>query len=140
MEDTRGHVPTRRDWVPAEAPSMGPVAAVHRFECRRCDASAGVVELFGAADDATIVRSSFSSRLTGRVAAEKFDTVRRAIAAGDAGALHAVDQDYASFYCPQCAASYCGEHWLRWDVFDDDDWHDSVRGLCPERHERMLED
>jgi hypothetical protein len=29
---------------------------------------------------------------------------------------------------------------LRWDVFDDDDWHDSVRGLCPERHERMLED
>jgi NMD protein affecting ribosome stability and mRNA decay len=140
MEEARGHVPTRRDWVPEESGSMGTTVAVHRFACSRCGASAGVVELFGAAEDANVVRSSFTSRLTARVAPEKFEAVRRAIAAGDAAALYAVDLEYAPFFCPQCSASYCGEHWLRWDVFDDDDWHDSVRGLCPERHERMLED
>jgi hypothetical protein len=29
---------------------------------------------------------------------------------------------------------------VRWSVFDDDGWHDSIRGRCPHGHERMLED
>jgi hypothetical protein len=44
------------------------------------------------------------------------------------------------FFCPVCDKCYCGTHWKRWDVFDDDGWHDSIRGACPEGHERMLED
>jgi hypothetical protein len=64
--------------------------------------------------------------------------IRAAIA--DARALHALDPELACFYCPQCDAAYCGDHWQRRDVFDDEGFHDSIRGSCPHGHERMLED
>jgi len=70
------------------------------------------------------------------------DRVRAALATGDPGTLYALDHEFAPFYCPVCALSYCADHWDRCDVFDPDDpgWHDSIRGRCPRGHERMLED
>ena len=126
---------------PTETP-----AAQHRFVCKVCGAEAGVVRLFGTAAGAggEIVRDSFTSRLAARVGAEAFEGARGAIEGGDIERLYDFDREVASFYCPPCRACYCGTHWTRWDVFDEEEdgftWHDSIRGRCPEGHERMLED
>jgi hypothetical protein len=114
--------------------------AEHSFECSRCGQWAGTVQLCGPPDDPHLVRSSFTSHLTARLDADKFDAMRTLIAGGDAAGLHAADLEYAPFFCPKCAASYCGAHWQQWDIFDDEGWHDMVRGRCPEGHERLLED
>ena len=100
------------------------------FACSVCGAAAGSIEV-GATE---LRRESFTSVLTQRLDA------RAAAAAGDAAALFALDPELAPFYCPECRAVYCGDHWERWDVFDDDGWHDSIRGRCPRGHERLLED
>lgn len=86
-----------------------------------------------------IVRTSFTSRLVTGVAASAFENLRRAIVADEAAALYGHDFEFASFFCPQCNACFCGAHWRHWEVFDDG-FHDCIRGVCPEGHERMLED
>jgi hypothetical protein len=111
-------------------------SAVHTFNCQLCGNWAATVQL----TDGELVVSSFVSRLTVKVPAEAQGMLCEVIAAGDTRALYAIDLEFAPFYCPRCDACYCGEHWTRWDVFDDDGWHDSIRGLCPQGHERMLED
>ena len=65
-----------------------------------------------------------------------------ALAAADADALHAVNPEFAPFWCPRCRGAYCGEHWQSWLVFDEEDlaWFEEQRGICPEGHERMLVD
>ena len=123
-------------------PAPTPVAQ-HSFACPRCNNEAGRVALFKHDNGGEIIRDSFTSHLTFRVAAENFERIRGIILAGDIRALHEFDLEVASFYCPDCAACYCGDHWVRWNVFDDEegfDWHDSIRGLCPRGHQRMLED
>ena len=56
--------------------------------------------------------------------------------------IHARDFELAPWWCPDCGATYCGEHWETWDVFDPDEpaFHDGIRGRCPQGHERLLED
>ena len=118
------------------------MAAEAGFACSLCDKEAGRMRLMGDASRAELRRESFTSAMTAGVGAEQFELVRSAIAARDARALHALDFEYVPFFCPSCDAVYCGAHWVKWDVFDDDDpsHHDSVRGRCPRGHERMLED
>src|SRR5262245_1945887 len=117
-------------------------AAEAGFACSLCANEAGRVRLFGDASAAELRRDSFTSAMSCGVAAAQFERLRAAIASRDARALHALDLEYAPFFCPQCGAVYCGAHWVRWDVFDGDDpsHHDSIRGRCPKGHERMLED
>lgn len=125
------------------APLPPAPVAQHSFPCARCGQAAGVVQLFGPASAGEMARDSFTSRSTYRVSLENFDRLRTIITAGDAQSLYEYDPEVASFYCPDCPASYCGDHWARWNVFDDEaefDWHDSVRGRCPSGHQRMLED
>ena len=64
------------------------------------------------------------------------------LAERDVPGIFAFDRELTPFYCPTCDASYCSHHWDWWDVWDDDwtGWRDSVRGRCPQGHERMLED
>lgn len=121
----------------------GPPVALHRFQCASCGLEAGLAQLFAAGRSGRLIRGSFTGELTYRVGADEFVRVREIILAGDARGLHEFNVEAASFYCPECAACYCGEHWVHWDVFDDDEgflWHDSIRGRCPAGHERMLED
>jgi len=112
------------------------------FACSVCAKQAGAIQLHGPAAPAEVRRESFTSVLRAPATAEAFEQLRAALAAGDAGAIFDLDPEYAPFYCPPCRASYCGDHWDRWDVFDEDfpDWRDSIRGHCPRGHERMLED
>ncbi|HEX9083402.1 MAG TPA: hypothetical protein VF836_01580 [Gemmatimonadaceae bacterium] len=99
-----------------------------------------MIQLFGTDSGGEVVRLSFTSRLTSPVGATSFALFRQQIDAGDARALHKIDLELVPFFCPACDKCYCGVHWKRWDVFDDDGWHDSIRGACPEGHTRMLED
>jgi hypothetical protein len=111
-----------------------------RFSCAVCGAEAGRILLSGTASSGHVTRESFTSRLEMGVSSDQFARLTSAIPARDARALHTIDLEIASFYCPRCDACYCGDHWKRWSRFDDDGWHDSIRGLCPQGHERMLED
>jgi hypothetical protein len=122
--------------------SRSDIVAEARFTCSTCDKEAGHIELFGRPSSAHVRRTSFTSVLSSAVHAEQFTDLRSAIELRDARRLHGLDLEYAPFFCPQCDAVYCGDHWKRWDVFDEDDpsWHDSIRGRCPKGHERMLED
>src|SRR5688572_7305313 len=65
------------------------------------------------------------------------EEVQRVVEVGDLPGLFAIDREYAPFWCPKCWDSYCGEHYLHWDVYDGP-FFDCVRGRCPRGHERML--
>jgi hypothetical protein len=120
---------------------IGP-AVEATFTCSLCGATAGSLEVRGSATDAELRRETFTGVLTQRLSAGASGLLREALTEGDAGRVFALDPEFAPFYCPQCEDSYCARHWERWDVFDDDlpAWHDSIRGRCPQGHERMLED
>ena len=107
------------------------------FPCSVCDAVAGTVWLEG---NTQVACETFTARLWHRVEPGRLPEVRAALRDADSAALCAFDLELAPWWCAQCELSYCGAHWLRWSVFDDDGWHDSVRGRCPEGHERMLMD
>ena len=97
--------------------------------CARCGKEAGTLTCA----DGELRRVSFTSVLTQR----ETPAVRAAL--GSARALYELDFELVPFYCPACDRSYCGEHWSATDVFEDG-VHDSIRGTCPEGHERLLED
>lgn len=113
------------------------------FYCSACSKQAGVITLSKVEDGYEVVRESFTSELTSQVSSSDMPNVSSAIKRECARDLFLCDFEYAPFYCPECDASYCSDHWVRHNVFDDDDgfvWHDSIRGRCPEGHERKLED
>ena len=62
-----------------------------------------------------------------------------ALDAGDAAALFAINSEYAPFWCPRCSASYCGDDYRSWVTFDEG-FYDATYGVCPEGHERELDD
>jgi hypothetical protein len=111
------------------------------FACARCGARAASIWLEILPEGPAIRRESFTGLLTAPLAEATAVRLRAALDLGEA-AVFDLDPEYAPFYCPDCRASYCGDHWDRQDVFDDDlpEWHDSIRGRCPNGHERMLED
>lgn len=127
-------------WRMADRPPAGTPTASRQFHCSACGASAAVVALFLTDGRGRVARSCFTSDLRMPLSAAGYALVLQALLDGDAAALYQCDRELASFYCPDCGKSYCGAHWHRWDVFDDDGWHDSIRGTCPAGHERMLED
>jgi predicted RNA-binding Zn-ribbon protein involved in translation (DUF1610 family) len=67
------------------------------------------------------------------------ERVAAALRAGDAAALFAIDPEYAPFWCPRCGASYCGYDYRSWVTFDEG-FYDATYGVCPEGHERELDD
>lgn len=67
------------------------------------------------------------------------EDVAIALGAANAAALFAIDPELAPFWCPECGASYCREHYRSFEVYDDG-FFDRVRGVCPKGHERTLED
>jgi predicted RNA-binding Zn-ribbon protein involved in translation (DUF1610 family) len=102
--------------------------AIHR--CSRCENVAATLSCA----NGTLTRETFTGTLSQR------ETPRVRAAIGDARALHALDPELAPFHCPACGRTYCGDHWRVEDVFDEDGFHDAIRGTCPEGHERLLED
>ncbi|MFZ0831670.1 MAG: hypothetical protein WAM92_01035 [Mycobacterium sp.] len=130
-----------------------------RFLCAVCGAVAGQVRLLRAgepwtdcsrasldalADADALIRPSDQAALVDTfygvagqpVSDERLDRVADAVAAADVAALYGLGYTYAPFYCPDCAASYCGEHW-RWRQFDDGDLS-GIEGRCPSGHFHVL--
>ena len=109
-------------------PGSAPLYAEHR--CSVCGEVAARVYVEGG-----LRRETFTGTLTQASSPAIEDALH------DAAALHAIDPELAPFFCPECAVTYCGGHWHRWDVFDPETgFHDQIRGRCPNGHERMLED
>jgi hypothetical protein len=127
--------------VAALANSPAPVGllASHAWACDICSGAAGSIALD---ERGEVRRESFTSELKLGLAEDAAGQLRTALATGDAAAVYALDIELAPWWCPACRKSYCRDHWLRGDVFDEEEphWHDSIRGRCPEGHERMLED
>ena len=127
-----------------EEPANEPSLIVEReYFCSLCSGVAATIRLYSRNDKFELVRLSFTSELTMRGPEERTASVQTLLESGDVAALYQFDLEVACFYCPTCDACYCGKHWTCRDVFDDDDgffWHDSIRGRCPNGHERMLED
>jgi hypothetical protein len=67
------------------------------------------------------------------------EQVAQALDTGDGAVLFAIDQEYAPFWCPRCAAAYCREHYRSFTVYDEG-FFDCIRGVCPKGHERTLVD
>ena len=103
-----------------------------KFACSLCGAVAGTVTVAGG----ELRRESFTGVMMRPAPAEPLPE--------DPAELFALDFELAPFWCPECRAVYCGEHWRSWMEFENEEdlpaWMDSIRGVCPEGHERMLED
>lgn len=55
----------------------------------------------------------------------------------DAAALHALDQTWVPFYCPECGRSFCAEHWELTPKFN---WgFDHYSGTCPVGHPHFID-
>lgn len=121
-----------------------PLEAEARFGCTMCGKEAGHIVLSRAPDGHDLVRKSFTSTLSGGgdYPKDELDALRGAIERRDVGGLFRIEPELTPFYCPECDACYCDDHWSWWSVFEEDDpgHRDSIRGRCPEGHERMLED
>ena len=101
------------------------------FTCSICGAVAGTVEV----KNGELRRESFTGVL--------LRPAPPAPLPDDPAELYALDFELAPFWCPDCSATYCGDHWRSWMEFEHDPlpaWLDSIRGTCPHGHERMLED
>jgi hypothetical protein len=85
------------------------------WTCRVCFADAGDISL---AETGEVRVISFAGELTRRVT--EVAPLWDAIVAGSAAAVYAVDPELAPWWCPECSASYCGEHW--------------ASGRCPQGH------
>lgn len=103
----------------------------------------GKVLLYKDADGSgKLIRKSFTGELTLSIPQEDIEELEILIREKDAMLLHEYDCEITPFYCPECGRNYSKSEWLSYDDFDDDHpiWHDSIRGICPAGHERMLED
>ena len=127
------------------------------FACARCGGEAARVSvrprgMLGPAswpshvpltfDRVVIEAGKLSTSMGGSAIDAVIPAVLRALGNADAAALFAADLELAPFWCPTCAASYCGDEWVIWTVYGEDDpeWVEELRGRCPAGHERMLQD
>jgi len=127
----RGDAPlphrVKRPWVARPAPGM--VA----FSCVLDGRVAGQVGIVGARYR-VVVDTPWGAMEHG---GERGEAVRDGLTVRDAGYLHFLDPGFAPFWCPECEAVYCGDHWRSW-VVEGEDTSDQVWGHCPRGHERLL--
>jgi hypothetical protein len=132
-----------KDWEQA--------VATAEFRCARCGRLAARVALLldGSPGDTSgaglrwlICQRGFYGELWSEVADNWVERLALATAKADARALYAAEPLWAPFYCPECAACYCHDHWQMKVVYDDEwsDWYDYTDGTCPKGHTRMIDD
>lgn len=114
----------------------GGILAERQFVCGACGGHAGSVMLLAEA----IISESFVCLRERAIGAGDAGDLRQIVDTGDLRALHEFDKECAPSYCPECDACYCGEHWERWDEYEDGGWYDCTMGRCPRGHARMLDD
>lgn len=85
-------------------------------------------------------RVGFTSNMTAGVPEADVPRLTKIIEAEDWRALYEYNFELIPWYRPTCAEFYSNPDWRLRDVFDEDGWHDSIRGMCRRGHDRMLED
>ncbi|CAN5498948.1 hypothetical protein BH10ACI2_BH10ACI2_21540 [soil metagenome] len=128
-----------------EKPSAGidagsTLLAAHVFKCAICPEPAGTVNIWLEGSAVKLDRRSFTGSMSLTIPNESVADTIGSVVRGDHWALFEFDLEICPFLCNICDVVICGKHWIWWNVFDDDGWQDSVRGYCPQGHERMLED
>lgn len=114
------------------------------FTCSVCGAVAGTFE----ADEAgVIVIDGFLGRVTqylDRASTHVWHSLADLDTKDRCKLLHAINSEWAPWYCPVCDATYCRDHWRMQLEFEDEEglpgWYDLTRGTCPRGHERVLDD
>jgi hypothetical protein len=71
---------------------------------------------------------------------EVVNAVRAALQWRDSRSLYQLCPDPLCFYCPECEAWYCGDHWRLRAVCGGPYFYDYTVGVCPRLHERALDD
>jgi len=112
------------------------------FACSICGQQAGVIRLVREGGRAEVRRESWPGVAIYPLGDDAASRVHGALVDRDVARIFELNLELTPFYCPTCDASYCSDHWDWWDVWDEEwpAWRDSVRGRCPQGHERMLED
>lgn len=113
------------------------------FHCQVCGEIAGSLTVVpGEPGAAHLSISGLMFQETTAVSGETLRDVQGVLSSGRARDLYDIDQYWASFYCPQCNASYCKKHWIVALQFDDDfpGWYDCSHGVCPAGHSRIVDD
>ena len=121
--------------------AASPPLAGARFTCARHGTEAGVVRLLGGyARGWMAAVDSFAGLQRVRIHEPTAEALREAVETAYLREIHALNAEWAPFFCPECGASYCGECWRWWEVVDPDrpSLVLEVRGVCPAGHERML--
>ncbi|MBI5876178.1 MAG: hypothetical protein HZB53_00890 [Chloroflexi bacterium] len=113
------------------------------YTCDLCGAEAGRIEMRpdGDARVAVTITGIVGVTQTWLAAA---DAPQVAVALyGTVRALYHYNDEWASFFCPECERIYCAKHWRTEVIFEDDPfpaWYDCTYGTCPEGHRRMVDD
>jgi hypothetical protein len=133
-----------------EQPSGGPPARVvqrspesYALPCSVCGAAA--VEVHPAGSEEKILRGIICAGITRSVGLDpaRKEDIFRWLAAGDLAALHTYMEDKfdggLDAYCPACDRIYCRTHYNVREEFDEG-FYDCARGVCPQGHQRKIDD
>ena len=123
---------------------MGP----SRFYCAECGELAATVTLrapFSGGDPQGIGHDQWRLEVDGPVHVSHWilsdvGRVQAALRGPSIGALRAINEEYANFWCPECEAVYCREHWAPIEPTTDEGFYDATYGTCPRGHRVMLDD
>ena len=114
------------------------------FRCLECGCIAGSVTLL---DDLHLELDGFLGTVRQVISIQSRDRLIEALAMEEADAcraLYALDALWAPWYCPECDATYCRQHWVIQLTFEDDEgfpgWYDCAHGTCPRGHRRLIDD
>jgi hypothetical protein len=132
-----------QDWLIAKATAEFPCAECGRLAARVALLVDQPTAVTGSgAAQWLIAESGFFGDWWNEVSTPWAEVAAAAIDRADASALYAIDPLWAPFYCPECAATFCNQHWQMRLVFDDEwpDWYDYTDGTCPHGHTRMVDD
>ena len=122
-----------------------PFLARARFDCAACGVRAATLTLRGpglsasmTSGDASLSFEGFMSN--GECAVSAVDELQAALEARDLPGLRRLLGDPTYFWCVDCGACYCAEHWKPHEVHWDDGFYDYTQGTCPKGHAHSIDD
>lgn len=86
--------------------------------------------------------SGFMGHSTEYLNETSFRALQTALQHQDSAAIYRLNSLWLPCYCPECQTHYCRQHWTLITQFDDDfpGWYDCTYGICPQHHQRLIDD